>query len=132
MKYLTEGTVEATGPVGVDNGLLAPTEENLGIAANEELHEGVELYQNAADVAEEEGFSDIAARFRAIATVENFHRDRFLKLQKQVKEGTVWKRDKPIKWQCLVCGYVFEGIEPPLVCPACLHPYQHYMPMDDE
>lgn len=131
LKYLTEGTVEAEGPVGVDPGELTPTVDNLGIAAEEELNEGVKLYQQAADVAEEEGFIDIAARFRAIAAVENHHRDRFLKLQKRIQDGTMWKRDKPIKWQCLVCGYIFEGTEPPEVCPACLHPYQHYMPAEE-
>lgn len=51
---------------------------------------------------------------------------------KQVKDGTVWKRDKSIKWQCLVCGYVYEGTEPPKVCPACDHPREHYMGMDYE
>ena len=131
LKYLTEGAVEAKGPVGVDPGQLTPTTENLAISASEELHEGVELYQQAADVAEEEGFADIATRFRAIATVENHHRDRFLKLKERIDNGTMWKRDKPIKWQCLVCGYIFEGTEPPRVCPACLHPYQHYIPAEE-
>lgn len=131
LKYLTDGTVEAQGPVGVDPGQLQPTTENLAIAANEELHEGVELYATAAEVAEEEGFPEIAVRFRAIAKVEQHHRDRFLTLKKRIDDGTMWKREKPIKWQCLVCGYIFEGTEPPKVCPACLHPYQHYMPAEE-
>lgn len=131
LKYLTEGAVRAEGPVGVDPGRLTPTTENLAIAATEELHEGVEMYTRAADVAEQEGFADIAARFRAIAEVERHHRDRFLTLKKRIDDGTMWKREKPIRWQCLVCGYIFEGTEPPEVCPACLHPYQHYIPAEE-
>ena len=71
------------------------------------------------------------ARFRAIAEVERHHRDRFLTRKKRIDDGTMWKREKPIRWQCLVCGYIFEGTEPPEVCPACLHPYQHYIPAEE-
>ena len=92
--------------------------------------EGVELYTNSAKVADEEGFPEIAEHFRAIAEIEDRHRRRFEHYLKQVKDGTVWKRDRKIKWQCLVCGYVYEGTEPPAVCPACDHPYQHYMGLD--
>jgi rubrerythrin len=48
----------------------------------------------------------------------------------RIKAGTLWKREQPITWRCLVCGYEHVGTEPPRVCPACDHPYQHYMPMD--
>lgn len=130
LKYLTEGAV-TTGPIGVDPGVLSPTVDNLAVAAHEEEVEGVELYTNAAAVAEEEGYPEIAARFRAIATIENHHRERFLKMRQRILDGTVWKREKPIKWQCQVCGYIFEGVEPPVKCPACYHPYQHFMPMED-
>lgn len=131
LKYLTEGAVVTNAPVQVDPGQLAPTVDNLGISAAEEEKEGVQQYLQAADVAEKEGFVEIAARFRAIATIENHHRDRFLLLQKRIQDGTMWKRDKPIKWQCLVCGYIYEGTEPPTKCPACLHPYQHFMPAEE-
>ena len=130
LKYLTEGAV-TTGPICVDPGVLSPTVDNLAVAAHEEEVEGVELYTNAAAVAEEEGYPEIAARFRAIATIENHHRERFLKMRQRILDGTVWKREKPIKWQCQVCGYIFEGVEPPVKCPACYHPYQHFMPMED-
>lgn len=130
LKYLEEGA-KLELPVGIDPGVLTPTVDNLGVAAEEERVEGVELYTNAAAVAEEEGFVEIAGRFRAIATVEAHHRDRFLTLQRRIQDGTMWKRDKPIVWQCLVCGYITEGIEPPVKCPACFHPYQHFMPEED-
>lgn len=130
LKYLTEGVV-VSQPIGVDPGILSPTVDNLKVAAAEEEKEGVEQYINSAKTAEEEGFVEIAARFRAIATVEAHHKARFDKMRERIETGTVWKRDTPIKWQCQVCGYIFEGVEPPEKCPACYHPYQHFMPMED-
>lgn len=129
LKYLKEGAV-MTDPICIDPGILTPTVDNLKVAASEEETEGVEQYTKAAAVAEEEGFSEIADHFRAIATIENHHKERFDLMRKQIEDGTVWKRDTPIKWQCLVCGYIFEGTEPPAVCPACDHPYQHYKPAE--
>lgn len=116
--------------ITVDAGIIGDTATNLAIAVEEERTEGVEFYTNAAKVADEEGFADIASHFRAIATVENRHRVRFETYLQQVKDGTVWKREKPIQWQCLVCGYIEEGLTPPAVCPGCDHPYQHYIALD--
>lgn len=127
-KFLEGGKVEV--PMSVDAGVIGTTADNLATAANEEEFEGVALYQEFAKTADEEGFPEIASHFRAIATIEARHRDRFRHYLEQVKAGTVWKRDTPVKWQCLVCGYVHEGTEPPTVCPACDHPYQHYMALD--
>lgn len=129
-KYLEGGQVDSV--LTVDAGVIGDTASNLATAAHEEMVEGVEQYTAAADVAEEEGFAEIAAHFRAIAAIEETHRRRFERYLKQVQDGTVWKRDHAIKWKCLVCGYQFEGTEPPKVCPACDHPYQHYMAMDEE
>lgn len=130
LKYLVDGAVEST-PLGVDSGVIGTTAENLAVAAAEEQKEGVEQYTESAKVASEEGFPEIAARFRAIASVEAHHEARFNKMRERIENGTVWKRDTPIKWQCLVCGYIYEGTEPPVKCPACYHPYQHFMPMED-
>lgn len=109
------------------------TINNLKIAAAEEQREGVDAYVAAAKVAEEEGFTEIAARFAAIATVESHHKARFEKMIERIENGTVWKSetDKPIKWQCLVCGYIYEGVEPPAKCPACYHPMQHFERLED-
>ena len=130
LKYLEEGT-RTGGAIGVDTGVIGTTAENLKISAQEERTEGVELYKKFAAVAEEEGFEEIASRFLAIARVEEHHEQRFETMRKHIEDGTVWKRDKPIKWQCLVCGYIFEGVEPPVKCPACFHPYQQFQPMED-
>ena len=125
LKYLTEGAV-MTDPISIDPGILKPTVECLKIAALEEQTEGVEEYTKAAAIAEEEGFDEIADHFKAIATIENHHKERFDLMRKQIETDTVWKSDKPIKWQCLVCGYIFEGVQPPEKCPACNHPFQHF------
>lgn len=125
LKFLNEGGCK-TDPIAVDAGVIGTTLENLKVAAEEERVEGVQQYIESAKVAEEEGFDQIAKQFRAIAEVENHHMNRFLEMAKKIEEGTVWKSDKPIKWQCLVCGYIYEGTTPPEKCPACLHPYQHF------
>lgn len=129
-KFLEGGSVNV--PLDVDAGIIGDTASNLATAAHEEEVEGVELYTKSAKVADEEGFPEIAEHFRAIAEVEEMHRQRFERYLKRVQEGTVWKRDHPVKWQCLVCGYVFEGKEPPKECPGCDHPREHYMALDDE
>ncbi|MBD5175731.1 MAG: rubrerythrin family protein [Bacteroidales bacterium] len=127
-KFLEGGSV--TVPLAVDAGVIGTTAENLATAAEEELVEGSEMYTEAARVAQEEGFTEIAEHFSAIAKIEESHRRRFLYYLKQVKDGTVWKRDHEITWKCLVCGYEFVGTEPPVKCPACDHPREHYMAMD--
>lgn len=128
LKMLENDVIPAGG--NVDAGFLGKTADNLRIAIREEREEGYEFYQAAAKTAREEGFDKIASHFEAIATVEKFHHDRFQLLLNQVEAGTVWKRDTPIQWQCLVCGYIHTGTTPPQVCPGCDHPYQHYMAMD--
>lgn len=127
-KFLEGGKVAVD--VNPDAGVIGDTASNLATAISEEEAEGVEFYTAAAKTAKEEGFDVIAERFAAIATVELRHRDRFKWYLDQVKAGTVWKRDTPIKWQCLVCGYIYEGTTPPMVCPGCAHPYQHYIALD--
>lgn len=127
-KMLQGGSVKVD--VDIDAGVIGDTATNLATASKEELKEGVEQYKASAKVADEEGFPEIAEHFRAIAKIEETHRRRFDIYLKQVKEGTVWKREKPIKWKCLVCGYIYEGTTPPDPCPACDHPYQHYMALD--
>ncbi len=128
-KFLEGGNLPCT--LDVDAGVIGDTASNLETAAHEEMVEGVELYTKAADVADKEGFPEIASHFRAIATIEDTHRKRFERFLQQVKDGTVWKRDHEIIWKCLVCGYEYKGKTPPTVCPACDHPQQHYMAMDD-
>ncbi|MCM1337032.1 MAG: rubrerythrin family protein [Candidatus Amulumruptor caecigallinarius] len=128
LKMLEGGAMPATG--NVDAGYLGATAENLAVAIKEEEMEGYMFYTEAAKIATEEGFPEIAAHFTAIASVEKHHHDRFQKCLEMVNAGTLWKRDEPINWVCLVCGYIYKGKTPPVKCPGCDHPYQHYMPED--
>lgn len=118
-KLLEGGDVEitATYPAGV----VGTTAENLAEAAAGENMEWTKLYKEAGDIAEQEGLFEAAAQFRNIAKVEEKHEKRYRKLLARVKEGTVLKRDTPIKWKCRNCGYIHEGTEPPEICPACAH-----------
>ncbi len=127
-KYLEGGDVDVT--MKISAGTIGNTSSNLAQAAESEHVEGVEQYEAAAKIADSEGFTDIAEHFRAIAEIEKRHERRFDRFKKQVDEGTVWKREKPIRWMCLVCGYVYEGTEPPVKCPACDHPREHYIALD--
>lgn len=109
-------------------GLLGDTVGNLEEAANGEEYETATMYPTFAKEAEAEGNLEAANLFRQIAKVEAEHRDRYLRLLDMVKNGTVYKREQPIKWRCSVCGYVHEGTEPPEKCPCCKHPKEYYEP----
>ena len=122
---------EIVGNPGVDAGFLGDTAANLKTSIKEESVDGYEFYYAAAKTAKEEGFDDIATHFEAIAAVEKTHHDRFQKMLEFVEKGTLWKREKPVTWKCLVCGYTEVGTEPPTKCPGCDHPYQHYIAIED-
>jgi len=109
-------------------GALGDTAANLQKAMEGEDFETTSMYPQFAKEAEEEGNVAAAALFKQIAKVEEHHRDRYRRLLEMVKNGTVFKREKPIKWKCGVCGYVHEGTEPPKMCPCCKHGMEHYEP----
>ena len=111
-------------------GGIGDTVANLQEAIGGEHHETTEMYPQFAKDAEAEGNKKAAVLFKMIAKVEAHHRDRYKKLLEMVKNGTVFKREKPIKWKCSVCGYVHEGKEPPAKCPCCNHPREYYEPAD--
>ena len=107
---------------------IGDTKANLKEAIDGEDHETKEMYPEFAEQAEKEGNKEAAILFRMIARVEEQHRDRYKKLLGMVENGTVFKREKPIKWRCMKCGYVHEGTEPPPKCPSCRHPKEYYEP----
>jgi rubrerythrin len=84
------------------------------------------MYPDFAKVATEEGFEEIADVFMSIANAEKQHEKRYLGLMANIENGTVFKRDKPMKWRCRNCGYIHEGTEPPDECPACAHPKAYF------
>ncbi|MDK9700293.1 MAG: rubrerythrin family protein [bacterium] len=108
------------------------TAANLKAAMEGEHYEVTEMYATFAKEAEAEGNREAALLFKMIAKVEAHHRDRFQKLLEMVENGTVFKRETPIKWKCGVCGYIHVGKEPPAVCPCCKHPREHFEPADLE
>ena len=126
-----EGT-QVTVSQSVLAGIIGDTAKNLEDAISLEKSVGVKDYEEFAKIATAEGFTEIAEHFMAISKVEQHHLARFKRYLDQVKAGTVWKRKKPITWRCLVCGYEHVGTEPPETCPACDHPYQHYMSTEPE
>jgi rubrerythrin len=107
-------------------GKIGITEENLLAAANGEKEEWGKIYPEFEKIARKEGFKEIAESFKEIGEVEEQHEKRYRKLLKNVEEKKVFKKDKVVKWICRNCGYVHEGKEAPLVCPACKHPQTYY------
>lgn len=109
---------------------IGDTKANLKAAIEGEHYENSEMYPAFAKDAEEEGNAEAAILFREISEVEKHHEQRYRKMLEMVENGTVFKRDKPIKWKCLKCGYIHEGTEPPEECPSCKHAKEYYEPQD--
>ncbi len=107
-------------------GEVGPTTENLVDAASGEHYEWTEMYKGFADVAQEEGFADIASTMRMIATVEKTHEERYQKLIQNLKEDIVFKAGEEVVWVCRNCGYVHIGKTAPAQCPACKHPQSYF------
>ncbi|MGI6073750.1 MAG: rubrerythrin [Fermentimonas sp.] len=129
-RYLEGGMVEvnASFPAGV----IGTTAENLKAAAAGENEEWTKLYPMFADVAEEEGFKEIATMYRMISEAEAAHEERYLKLLKRVEEESVFERDEEIVWQCRNCGYVYRGKKALKKCPACLHDQAYFEVKNDK
>ena len=110
----------------LNGGDIPSTEENLLAAAEGENYEWTDMYDNFAKVADEEGFTEIAAKFRAVAAIEKVHEERYRKLLENVKEGLVFSRDGDRVWLCRNCGHIHFGKEAPQVCPVCAHPQSFF------
>jgi len=123
-KYLQEGSVEFDGTflTGLQNDTLT----NLESAIKGEYEEWSDLYPRYADVAEEEGFLEIATSFRKISEVEKHHEARYKKLRDNILTGKVFEKDLLVDWKCLNCGYVYSDYEAPEACPSCFHPQAYF------
>jgi rubrerythrin len=117
-----EAKVEASFPAGV----IGTTAENLLAAAGGENYEWQTMYPEFAKIAREEGFSAISTVFESIAVAEKQHAKRYEKLKANIDANKVFKKDKPVVWRCLNCGYLYEGTEAPKACPACAHPQAYF------
>ena len=118
-KLLEGGKVNVT--IDPDAGVIGNTAENLATAAAEEEAEGIEQYIAAAKVADEEGFTDIAKKFRAVAAIERHHEERYRRLLANIEEGIVFSREGDTVWICRNCGHIVIGKKAPELCPVCLH-----------
>ena len=102
-------------------GGIGTTEENLKAAASGENYEWTDMYDGFAKTADEEGFPELAARFRAVAAIEKAHEERYLKLLGNVQMKRVFEKSEEVMWQCRECGHLVMGKKAPLVCPVCSH-----------
>jgi rubrerythrin len=122
--YLEGGPVEitATYPAGI----VGTTAENLKASAEGENEEWTDAYPHFAEVADAEGFANIAATFRKIAAVEAEHEKRYLKLLERVEKDQVFSREEETSWQCRNCGHVHVGKDAPKACPTCAHTQAYF------
>jgi len=114
--------IQASFPAGV----IGPTASNLRAAAAGEHHEWTDLYPSFAKVAEEEGLETVAKAFLSISIAEKQHEKRYLGLLSNIERGSVFKKKGPVVWRCRNCGYLHEGEEAPMSCPACVHPQAYF------
>lgn len=108
------------------------TTDNLMDSAMGEKDEASNIYAGFEKTAREEGFTDIADFFKELAEVEAEHEKRFEKYYNAIKEGTLYKSGSPSRWECLNCGYIYEGTEVPMNCPLCKYPRGYFIPICDE
>ena len=125
-KFLEGGMVEITASYPA--GITGTTKDNLAAAAAGEKEEWSELYPGFAQIAQEEGFPQVATAFKMIAQVEAEHEKRYRILLARVAEDKVFERDEEIEWQCRNCGYVHKGKKALDNCPACNHPKAYFEP----
>ncbi|MFZ4704682.1 MAG: rubrerythrin [Bacteroidales bacterium] len=123
-KFLEGGDTEITATYPA--GKIGTTAENLKAAAMGENEEWTLLYPGFAEIAQKEGFPQVAAAFKMIGKVEAEHEKRYLKLLKNIEDGTVFKKGEKVKWVCSNCGFVHEGEKALENCPACLHPQAYF------
>ncbi len=123
-KYLEGGMVEVTAsfPAGV----IGTTLDNLKAAAAGEHEEWSADYPHFADVAEQEGFCEIAEMYRMISVAEKAHEERYMAFVKNIESNYVFEKPVETVWQCRNCGFVHVGTAAPEKCPACVHPQAHF------
>ena len=111
----------------LEGGSIKTTAENLKAAAEGENYEWTHMYENMAKEADEEGFAEIAAKFRMVAAIERHHEERYLKLLENVEKNTVFSKDTGIHiWKCRNCGHIMVGEKAPELCPVCAHPKAYF------
>lgn len=107
-------------------GALGDTAENLASAAEGEHFEWTDMYERMAKEAEEEGFNNLAVKFRGVAAIEKFHEERYRKLLENVETKKVFEKCDVQVWECRNCGHIMVGTKAPEVCPVCNHPQSYF------
>ena len=105
---------------------IGDTAENLAAAADGENYEWTDMYAGFAKTAEEEGFPELAAKFRGVAAIEKRHEERYRALLRNVETAEVFKRSEVKVWECRNCGHIVVGTEAPEICPVCAHPQAYF------
>lgn len=123
-KFLEGGITEITWSYPA--GKIDTTLKNLELAAAGEHEEWSEMYPKFSEIAQEEGFKEIATAFKMIASVEEKHEKRYRKLIQNILEDKVFKREEKVYWYCRNCGYIHYGTTAPEKCPSCLHPKAYF------
>jgi rubrerythrin len=105
---------------------IKTTAENLEAAANGENYEWTDMYEGFAKTAEEEGFPELAEKFRQVGAIEKEHEERYRALLKNVQAQEVFKKSEVKVWECRNCGHIVVGTEAPETCPVCAHPQAYF------
>lgn len=105
---------------------IGSTAENLNAAADGENYEWTDMYDEFAKTAEEEGFPELAAKFRAVAEIEKRHEERYRALLKNVETAQVFEKSEVKVWECRNCGHIVVGTKAPDICPVCAHPQAYF------
>ena len=110
---------------------VGTTAENLAAAADGENYEWTDMYEGFAKTAEEEGFAELAAKFRLVAAIEKRHEERYRALLKNIETAQVFAKSEVKVWECRNCGHIVVGTNAPEVCPTCNHPQSYFEVMAD-
>lgn len=105
---------------------IGHTAENLSAAADGENYEWTDMYEHFAKTAEEEGFPELAAKFRLVGKVEKHHEERYRALLKNVETASVFEKSEVKVWECRNCGHIIVGTKAPEICPTCNHPQSYF------
>lgn len=105
---------------------IGNTVENLNIAAEGENYEWTDMYEEFAKTAEEEGFSELAGKFRMVGAIEKHHEERYRALLKNIEMAEVFEKSEVKVWECRNCGHIVVGTKAPEICPVCAHPQSYF------
>ena len=105
---------------------IGDTADNLKAAAEGENYEWTDMYDEFAKTAEEEGFTELAHKFRLVAAIEKHHEERYRALLKNIETAEVYEKSEVKVWECRNCGHIVVGTSAPEVCPTCNHPQSFF------